>query len=257
MFVRDVIESPARRDVAGLRRGRLEETRQLRRRRDICSRDRTGRHVDDGNTAHAGRLSADVESCRAPQSPPTGNAIHLEHEHFTIHGRDQIHARIVRTDHCCGAHGELLPGSWQLEWPHRTAARHVAAPLACGRQPLDRTEHPATDDKGTDVAAAVVDGALHVEDRAHLLERPHDTQRHLGIADPHHPVSQRPEERLDDRVAHGAHRRQSVRSPFAHDRLGSRQACLLQQGRRVELVDRAFDGARRVDNRYAALFNPV
>src|SRR5207247_7832541 len=100
--------------------------------------------------------SGDVESCRAPQSSPTGNAIHLEHEYVTIHGRDQIHARIVRTDHCCGAHGELLPCSWQLEWPHRTAARHVAAPLACGRQPLDRTEHPATDDKGTDVASAVV-----------------------------------------------------------------------------------------------------
>ena len=37
----------------------------------------------------------------------------------------------------------------------------------------------AADDEDADVAAAVIDGALHVEDRARLIERAHDPARHF------------------------------------------------------------------------------
>ena len=72
-------------------------------------------------------------------------------------------------------------------------------------------------------------------------------------------MSHRSEDRLDDHVAaaHRAHRCHRVRHALADDRLGRRQPGLLQQRRRVELVDRALDRARRVHHRHAALLDPV
>ena len=64
-----------------------------------------------------------------------------------------------------------LPLGRQLERPRRRAASDVGAPLARRRPALDRADHPSADDEDADVAAAMIDRALHVEDRPDLLER--------------------------------------------------------------------------------------
>ena len=103
----------------------------------------------------------------------------------------------------------------------------------------------------------MIDGALHVEHGAQLLEGPDDAERDVGIADAHHTVAHRAEDRLDHDVAHRQHRRHRVGGPLADDGFGQWEPGLLQQRGRVELVDRALDGAGRVHDQHAALLDPV
>ena len=103
----------------------------------------------------------------------------------------------------------------------------------------------------------MIDGALHVEDAADLFERLHDPERNVGTGDADHAVTERSEDRLDDRVAHLPHRGNRIRAALADHGFGHRKSRLLQQRRGVELVHAALDRAGRVHHRDAAFLDPV
>jgi len=72
-----------------------------------------------------------------------------------------------------------------------------------------------------------------------------------------HSVTHRAEDRLHDHFAHRPHRGHRVGRALTHDGLGCGKSCLLQQRRRVELVDAPLDRARRVHDLNATLLDPV
>jgi hypothetical protein len=100
-----------------------------------------------------------------------------------------------------------------------------------------------------------------VEHRPHLLERTARAPRQFRVADADKPLSHRAEDGLDDHVAaaieHSADGSHGVIRPLADHRFRHRQARLLQDRRRVELVHRTLDGPRRVDDRNALILDPV
>ena len=90
-----------------------------------------------------------------------------------------------------------------------TAAGRMAAPTPpsdtfvrhwpVGRLPFDRAEHASADDEDAHVAAAVIDGALHVEDGRSCSRARTTRNATSGSLDAHHAVPHRAEDRLDDR----------------------------------------------------------
>ena len=70
-------------------------------------------------------------------------------------------------------------------------------------------------------------------------------------------MAKRSEDRLDDDVAHGADGGHCVFHTLADNGLWHEQARVVQQRRRIELVNRSFDRARRIDDTQATILQPV
>ena len=179
VLVPGVVKVPPGRDVPRLGRAHLEQAGELCRRGDVLAG-----HAFTARASCSTRAPATSMPGGLLETLPPRDAVHLEHVHRAVAGRQQIDARVLRADRRRGSDRERRPF---LRQPHRTrgaAPRQVGAP-ALGPA-LDRPEDPAADHEGADVAPFVVDGALEVVDAPDLLDRAEHPEGHLLVAHPHH-----------------------------------------------------------------------
>lgn len=200
--------------------------------------------------------SGDVDLGRLLEAAPAGDAVDFDDVSLVVEGREEIDSCVGGTNGGCSADGEMSEGFVEGDGDGLCSLSNAGAPAISTT--FDGGDDPAADDEGADVAAAVVDRFLYVEDPANAFDRAEDSPGRRFIGKTNHAQTHRAEERFDDDIlTEGAKGVHCGIDGLADDGLWSREACGFENRGCPGLIDGPFDDACGVADVDATLFESM